>query len=338
MGKTDAPAGEAPFKPWPGLGAWGRNLVLAGGNGELFYYDVPAAVKRDGGNTAAAGQNASAGFAAGRAQNGSPVLVLIHGLGDEADSWRHIIPRLSAAGCRSLAPDLPGFGRSAVRGRINLDRHAALLLSFMQETGAASPGRPAALAGNSLGAVIAELAASRRPDLVKALILIDGCFPLSGGPDRGLLLMGLPFIGKRWYRAFRKDHGGAWKSLYPYYHNLDGMDRADKEFLRERVIDRVESAGQERAYFASLRSMNMLSLFGGAALSFAVRIFPGKILLLWGSEDRIVPENRTAEFRSLRGDAELRIIKKAGHLPHQEKPEETADEMLRFLAGVNNGG
>jgi pimeloyl-ACP methyl ester carboxylesterase len=311
---------ESPFKPWPGLTALGGTLSLSGGRCTLFHYDAPAAKPESA------------------ARNKRPAVVLVHGLGDEADSWRHIIPRLRAAGYRTLAPDLPGFGRSSVRGRISLDRHAGLLLSFITETGAASPGNPVVLAGSSLGAVIAELAAFRRPDLVKALALIDGCFPLSGGLDRNLFLMGLPFAGRRWYRAFRGNHEAAWKSLHPYYFDLEGMDEVDKHFLRERVIARVESAGQERAYFASLRSMNRLSLFGRPALSFAMRIFPGKILLLWGSEDRIIPEGRSAAFRSVRADAELRIIEGAGHLPHQEKPEETAGAMLAFLAEAAPAG
>jgi pimeloyl-ACP methyl ester carboxylesterase len=312
---------ESPFKPWPGLAALGGTLSLAGGKCRLFHYDAPAMKPENG-----------------AARKDRPAVILVHGLGDEADSWRHIIPRLSAAGYRTLAPDLPGFGRSSVRGRISLDRHAGLLLSFMTETGAAGPGNPAVLAGSSLGAVIAELAAFRRPGLVKALALIGGCFPLSGGIGRSLFFMGLPLIGRYRYRAFRKDHEGAWKSLYPYYRDLDGLDEADKRFLRERVIARVESAGQERAYFATLRSMNRLSFFGGAALSSALRSFPGKILLLWGSEDRVIPEQGSADFRSIRADAELRIIEGAGHLPHQEKPEKTAGELLAFLAEANHAG
>ena len=38
-------------------------------------------------------------------------LVLVHGLGDEADTWRRVLPAL-ARHRRVLAPDLPGFGRS----------------------------------------------------------------------------------------------------------------------------------------------------------------------------------------------------------------------------------
>jgi pimeloyl-ACP methyl ester carboxylesterase len=38
-------------------------------------------------------------------------LLLVHGLGDEADSWRHVLLPL-AERYHVVAPDLPGFGRS----------------------------------------------------------------------------------------------------------------------------------------------------------------------------------------------------------------------------------
>ena len=37
-------------------------------------------------------------------------LLLVHGLGDEADTWRHVLPAL-AAQQRVLAVDLPGFSQ-----------------------------------------------------------------------------------------------------------------------------------------------------------------------------------------------------------------------------------
>src|SRR5262249_23553637 len=42
----------------------------------------------------------------------APPLILIHGLGDEADTWRHVLIPLSQQ-YRVIALDLPGFGRSA---------------------------------------------------------------------------------------------------------------------------------------------------------------------------------------------------------------------------------
>jgi pimeloyl-ACP methyl ester carboxylesterase len=298
-----------PMKPWPGLAAAGKRLAAPGA--DLFYYDVPAKT--------------------GRA---APALVLIHGLGDEADTWRHLLPLLAGAGFRCIAPDLPGFGRSRKKRRISLDSHAEAVLALMRETGDADAEQPAVLIGNSMGAVVAELIALKRPGLVQALVLLDGCFPLSGGLNRGLLLMGLPFIGRRWYRSFRGRSEAAWQSLYPYYHNLDALPETDRAFLRQRVIERVESVRQERAYFASLRSLNRLSMFGRAGFSSFARTCPGKVLLLWGEADQVIQPEKTAAFRGLCSDAAFETIAAAGHLPHQENPEETAARILAFLSRV----
>ncbi|MDR0456480.1 MAG: alpha/beta hydrolase [Treponema sp.] len=297
------------MNPWPSLAPWGKTLSIPGVfGGELFYYDSGGGADK-------------------------PTVILIHGLGDEADSWRHIFPLLSGAGYRVIAPDLPGSGRSRWKGGISLRGHCRTVMRLMTMTGAADTEKPAVIAGSSLGAGIAEMIAGKRPNLVKSLILLDGCFPFPCKIDRGLFLLGLPFIGRGWYRSFRSNHEAAWKSLYSYYGNLDGMSEADREFLRERVIARVESPGQERGYFATLRSMNAFLLFGQRSATRTIRAFPGKILVLWGEKDRVFPLKRAALFRSLRPDADFVLIAGAGHLPHQEKPDASAAEMLRFLQG-----
>jgi pimeloyl-ACP methyl ester carboxylesterase len=320
-----------PMNMWPSLAGWGKVLSLEKG-GTLFYYDSAGSADSVG-SADSAGNADSVGSAdsAGSADSQKPAIVLIHGLGDEADSWRHVIVPLCGAGLRVIALDLPGFGRSIAAGRIHADTHAEAVLALIQASGAADREHPAILAGSSMGAVIAEAAAFRRPDLVKALILIDGCFPMAGKQDKNLFIMGLPFIGKKWYRAFRQNHEEAWRSLYGYYHNLDAMPEEDKQFLRDRVIARVESDTQERAFFASLRSFNLISLFGRAGFSFCVKHFPGKFLIIWGAEDRVVKKEKAREICFLRPDTVYAAIDGAGHLPHQEKPLETAAAILDFL-------
>jgi pimeloyl-ACP methyl ester carboxylesterase len=288
----------------PSLAKWGKTLSTK--RGSLFFYDT------------------------GPAQEGKPPLLLIHGLGDEADSWRSLVPILHAAGHRVIAPDLPGFGRSSPRGA-NIRGQTAAVIALLEET--SGPGNPAALAGNSMGAVIAEATAFSRPRLVRALVLIDGCFPMKGGINSGLILMSLPFIGKKWYRAFRHDHEGAWRSLYPFYGDLDAMSDDDKQFLRKRVIDRVESGGQEKGCFASLRSLNALGLFRRGSFARRLKTYTGKILLIWGEKDAVIPRSAAEEFLLRKPDAALKTIKGAGHLPHQERPRETAEAMLAFLSG-----
>jgi pimeloyl-ACP methyl ester carboxylesterase len=109
------------------------------------------------------------------------------------------------------------------------------------------------------------------------------------------------------------------------------MSAEDKQFLRDRVIARVESDNQERGYFASLRSINAVFLFQKKYYSQKIKDFKGKILLVWGEHDHVMPADKAAVFTGLRPDTELKIISGAGHLPHQEKPEETIKILVDFL-------
>ena len=291
------------MKSWPSLAPFAQTLSMPGGN--LFYYDSDADAAE------------------------KPAIILIHGLGDEADTWRHVFPLLAGTGFRIIAPDLPGFGRSLWKGKISLYSQRDAIILLIEKTGAASK-MPAALAGSSLGAGIAELTAFKKPDWIKALILIDGCFPFPNKVELGFFLLSLPFAGRKWYRGFRKNHEAAWKSLYLYYGSLDAMNSEDREFLRERVIARVESSNQENGYFSTVRSMNNYLIFGRRAAVRNIKNYPGKISLIWGDKDRIFPQEKAALFRRLRPDADFAIIADAGHLPHQEQPRETAEKIIRF--------
>ena len=298
------------MKCWPSLEPFGKNLPLSGGS--LFYYD-----SKGDGNSKENNSN-------------KQTVVLIHGLGDEADTWRYLFPALSDAGYRVIAPDLPGFGRSIWKGRISVSLHCRIVLRLLAMANVFAE-KPAVLIGSSLGAGIAELVAAKRPDLVKDLILIGGCFPYKDKPGKSEKRLMMPFIGKNWYRAFRSNHETAWKSLYPYYGNLYTMSNTDKEFLRERVIARVESTNQEKGFFSTLRSMARLIVFKRNFLAKKIKNFHGKIFIVWGERDNIFPARRASFLRRLRPDAEFSVIAEAGHLPHQEKGDECAAEILRMI-------
>jgi len=306
---------NSPMNPWSSLAPFANILPMSGG--QLFFYDCKSSPSQEVANQESAAQK--------------PTLVFIHGLGDEADTWRHILPLLCAKGYRCIAIDLPGFGRSLWRRRNSVSCQANAVLRLMSELGI----ERAVLVGSSMGCGVAELAASRRPDLMQALVFLDGCFPIDDSVSKGMLLLELPFVGRRWYRGFRANHEAAWKSLYAYYHDLDAMSDEDKKFLRERVIARVESDNQERGYFASLRSITAAFMFSRGSFSRKIKKFMGKLLFLWGEHDHVMPVEKAAPFRALRPDAALKIIAGAGHLPHQEKPAETVEALLPFLEELN---
>ncbi|MGA2478829.1 MAG: alpha/beta hydrolase [Spirochaetia bacterium] len=256
----------------------------------------------------------------------SPVMFLVHGLGDEADTWRSVILPLSQR-FRVVAPDLPGFGRSSLpRHRLAPKYLARVLLELM----AALHLTTVTGVGSSLGAVLLQQAAAMEPARFQRLVLEDGGLGADGKLNPSLLLMLIPGLGERRYRGLSRNPAAAYMSLRPYYADLDGMPESDREFLRQRVSDRVSSDTQRRAYLSALRGyIGWLALFGRSAKR--NNRFLGKpFLRIWGAQDRIIPLPVVKAASDQEPGPGLAVIEGAGHLPHQEKPREFMRIVLDF--------
>jgi pimeloyl-ACP methyl ester carboxylesterase len=295
---------DTSMTPWPGLAPLGRFVETGTRRQMVFVFDSGS-------------------------QRRTPCLVLVHGLGDEADTWRHLFPLL-ARNNRVIALDLPGFGRSPSAGRTNLMRCAHAVVSLVRDYAA----QPAILVGSSVGAVIAQLAAIQDPRNVRALVCIDGGLPLPPAILTTMLPMILPFSGERIYTAFRSDHDAAYASLNPYYSDFDSLPQADRDFLRSRVIDRVQSDTQRRAYFALLRSLVLWNTLRRGWLRRKARTFATPVLLAWGSDDRIIPRAAMDAIAAAVPHAQRRLILGAGHLPQQERPAELAESIDGFVSSL----
>ena len=288
-----------PMEPWPGLKPYGRRVRLPDGL-NLFAYE------------------------AGDPQ--AEPLLLIHGLGDEADTWRHVFLPL-AGRRRVLALDLPGFGRSDKPRR-------AYTLPFLRDTilrlmDALSLPR-AALLGHSLGAVIAQSAALEQPDRVTSLTLVGGSLTSRAARlNPAILLMSLPFIGARLYNGLRANPQAAYDSLRPYYADLDSLPEADRQFLFLRVNQRVWSDGQRDAFLSILRHLVWSAPRQQAALEKRLARLPTPTHAIWGERDAInsVESGRALAALQPAGGARLTILPGAGHAPHQEAPEAFLDKI-----------
>lgn len=119
-----------------------------------------------------------------RPQHPEPVVVCVHG---QVVSSRYMSPLIQRMGPRFLtvAPDLPGFGRSDKPRRVLTIRELADALARWTRT---ALGRPVVLLGNSLGCQIAVECAVRHPQIVEGLILQGPTTdPRLRGPGRALL-------------------------------------------------------------------------------------------------------------------------------------------------------
>jgi pimeloyl-ACP methyl ester carboxylesterase len=256
----------------------------------------------------------------------SPAMILVHGLGDEADTWRRVIGSLSGS-FRVIAPDLPGFGRSSlpVRRPLSPPFLAGVMRELVDQLGI----RHATWVGSSLGASIAQIVAIRWPARVARLVLVDGGVQARPRLRAALLGMLVPGAGERRYANLSHDLDAAYETLRPYYGNLDGLPPAERAFLRERVKDRVTSDTQRVAYFSAFRSLLFWMLLAGRRAARRARSLDGKTLYVWGSDDRIVPSGSWNAK-----NARVTILAGAGHLPHQELPEEFVQAIEEFDPGA----
>jgi pimeloyl-ACP methyl ester carboxylesterase len=286
------------FTPHPALEVFARRLEPDG----LFFYDAGPNTGSNVGSTA------------------DPV-VLIHGNGDEADSWRHVIPSL-ANHHRVIAPDLPGFGRSRALGHGDLHDLAAGVLRILESEGLKSVH----LVGSSMGAVVACLVAPRLQ--VSSLTLCGGSASSLGlsEPSAGVKALLEPGVGEGYYTGLR-DAGidAAYETLKPYYAKLEGLSESDRSFLRDRVWARVWSDSQRAAFFAGLRSLFDPNL--GLNTSSLEHL---RTLLLWGEHDQVMPLEAAHKLHTALPNSRLEVIPEAGHLPHQERPEAFVSTLEAF--------
>lgn len=165
----------------------------------------------------------------------APVVVAAHGITGNGLSWAAVAEEL-AGRVTLLAPDLRGrAGSRDVPGPYGLTRHADDLIAILDERGVDT----AVLAGHSMGAYVAALAAVRHPDRVTGVVMVDGglSFPLPAGTDVDALLaralgpamdrLSMTFESREEYRAFWQKHpafGFGWTPLLDAYlqHDLIG--------------------------------------------------------------------------------------------------------------------
>jgi pimeloyl-ACP methyl ester carboxylesterase len=101
-----------------------------------------------------------------RAGDGAPVL-LLHGVGSSASTWRRLLPQLDPA-LDVIAPDLRGHGES--EGVVDtVDDFVDDAVRLLDELGLTAVD----VVGFSLGAIIAERLAVVHPDRVRSLVLLN---------------------------------------------------------------------------------------------------------------------------------------------------------------------
>src|SRR3990167_3120361 len=100
---------------------------------------------------------------------GQRTLVLLHGLGNNHESWTHVLEAINKDNCRVIVPDLLGFGDSPKPEILySPEDHANAVIDLLDAMGV----RDVILAGHSMGCIVAIQVSKMRPDIAKHLVLL----------------------------------------------------------------------------------------------------------------------------------------------------------------------
>jgi len=240
-----------------------------------------------------------------------PLLVLLHGAGDQAGTWNKVAAELKRH-FQLLIPDLAGHGGSdPVKGVLSL----GTLLTALEQVLDARPwrGAPMVVAGNSLGAWMAMLYAEKNPHRVTRVILIDGC------PIKDALLE---------VNIMPKDREEARRAFDAV---LDPSTPGPANFVLDDVV-RVSNTGPISRLLAAGVDDISKYLFDGRLAS-----FPLPVDLVWGASDRLVPLGHAKKFQSELPHCALTVIERCGHAPQFERPRELICVLLQILAPESSG-
>ena len=253
------------------------------------------------------------------------VLLLIHGIAGDWESWRAVIEPL-AAEHRVIAPDLPGHGASQqAPGDYSVGGLAASLRDLMMALG----HDRATVVGHSLGGGIAMQFAYQFPELVERLVLIS-----SGGLGsevspllRSAALPGAgPFIAAT--AALGQKAGASISRGLSTIGVRPSIDLTEIARGYASLADRR----RRRAFLATLR-------FGvgtrGQRVAATNRLYLAEalpVMFAWGACDPIIPVRHAQNAHRTIPGSRLEIFEGTGHFPQLEDPERLTAVFNSFMA------
>lgn len=262
---------------------------------------------------------------------GDPV-VLLHGWSDSADTWRHLLDRLSRAERRAVAVDLPGFGAADPLddGPMlpQLDEFTAAVLAYAGVPARGPRRRPApvVVVGNSLGGCVALRVAERAPERVARVVALA---PAGLDMARWLTLIERDQVLRALAavpvplptRVVQTAVGRVYRTLA----FADG-DAVDPRVVRAFARHHPDRAALARMLASGRRLLPELrNPFNFSALRCPV-------LLIWGDRDRLVFHRGARRLLAAVPSARLELFEGCGHSPHIERPDRVAELLLADTA------
>lgn len=259
--------------------------------------------------------------------SGDPVLC-VHGLGANIFTWRHFVTPFSQKN-KLILVDLRGFGSSpkAANKHYSIEEHANDIYKIILDDDLTK----LTLVGNSLGGGISLLVAIRLcgqdPTRLSKLVLIDAGAYKEYLP--GYLKLMRSFLGKLIVYLAPSKLAAKFVLRASYY---------DKNKITEEQVkayaDPIVSEGGRHALLQTARQCVPANSDEIIAKLSSITV---PTLILWGREDGVIPLKVGELLDQALPNSKLEVFEQCGHIPQEEKPDETIASISKFMNAVNQG-
>jgi len=251
-----------------------------------------------------------------------PALVFVHGLGGAWQNWLLNIPAFMGSH-RVIAPDLPGFGESAMpREEISIKGYAKVLDGLLHELGVDS----AVLVGNSMGGFVAAELALSFSTRVERLVLVSAAGLSIENYRREPLVVGArlwalsaTWLGARGNAVITRPRG---RRL-----GMQLLVRYPEKLSPPLALELARGTGTP-GFVPAMKAL----------LSYGFRDQLARIevptVVVWGCNDMLVPRGDAREYVRLIGDnARREMFEDTGHLSMLERPSRFNRLLEDFVSG-----
>ena len=249
-------------------------------------------------------------------------VVFVHGNPNSADEWRGLM-RQTGAFARSIAVDMPGFGRADRPGnefKVPVEGPAGFLGGALDQLGV----NRAHLVLHDFGGPWGLAWAAGHPDAFASVVMIN----------TGVLIgFEMHRVGKLWARPVVGELVMALTSRRSFN---KAMREANPK-LPQGEIDRMYDdydRGTRKLILRLYRNRTNDDLLEAAAAHFATLDRPA--LVVWGASDPFVPVRHAEQQRKAFPRAEVVLLEGSSHWPFLDDPEGTAAAVVPFLRARAN--
>ncbi len=255
--------------------------------------------------------------------SGKPIL-FIHGLGANLFSWKQLVPYLEDKYMLVLL-DLKGFGKSPkpFDGRYSIYDHADCILKFIKHHNL----RNLTIVGNSMGGGLALIVAEKlqhESGALRGLVLIDSIGYRQELPWL-VELMKIPLLGLIF--LFLPAGPMVKMAISDIFYDKRKIHRSEFKKYSEQFLN-------WRARYALRQTAKGLPPPDADKLEKSYKNISVPTLIIWGEKDKLVPLELGKRFHKEIKNSKIVVFENCGHVPQEEKPKETAEEILKFLEKI----